>query len=201
LRAFFPVNDQQLMQSIKTEYGALLAEEASHTAIPESFLAALIANESGGNAQAKRFEGNVLASLWEVLLGRKAAYGSVRASDLVAYVKGTSSRVNGITGALFDLDDLAHSWGLTQVMGYHVLDPGLVPVPVTYAASLANPEIGMGYTVALLEQFARTWRLDERLNFAELLRCWNTGRPDGKTFDPSYVSNGLHRMALYQDLA
>jgi len=32
-----------------------------------------------------------------------------------------------------------------------------------------------------------------------LFRCWNTGRPDGKTADPAYVENGLRRMEIYRE--
>ena len=38
------------------------------------------------------------------------------------------------------------------------------------------------------------------MEFAELFRCWNTGRPNGKTFDPNYVQNGLRRIEIYRRL-
>ena len=57
------------------------------SSVPASFLGALVANESGGNVLAKRFEPAVLAHLWEVLLGRKAAYGTIGRTDLVAFVQ------------------------------------------------------------------------------------------------------------------
>jgi len=33
-----------------------------------------------------------------------------------------------------------------------------------------------------------------------LFRCWNTGRPDGRTADPAYVENGRRRMEIYREL-
>jgi len=37
--------------------------------------------------------------------------------------------------------------------------------------------------------------------FEELFRCWNTGRPYGKTYDPAYVETGLRRMTIYRELS
>jgi len=33
-------------------------------------------------------------------------------------------------------------------------------------------------------------------DFEPLFRCWNSGNPKGKTFDPQYVPNGLSRMKI-----
>src|SRR5258708_655160 len=109
-----------LMQKIRASYGAAIADACRLSSVPPAFLAALIANESGGNAGAKRFEKNVLASLWEVLLERSANFGSIKATDLFAYLwppSYTLDPTNGFRDALHNMDSLATSWGLTQVMG------------------------------------------------------------------------------------
>src|SRR5271157_711099 len=113
------MSDLQLMQKIKGTYGALLTQACSSSSVPASFLCALIANESGGDPLAKRFEPAVLAALWQVLLGRKANYGSIGRGDLVAYVADLAAPTIAVPAALpntafNNLDALANSWGLTQ---------------------------------------------------------------------------------------
>jgi hypothetical protein len=196
------MTDQELMQTIKTTYGAMLLSVCSSSSVPPSFIAGMIANESEGNANAKRFESAVLSSLWQVLLGRKAAYGSIGRADLVAYIADLATPALAMPtslpgNALQNLDALASSWGLTQIMGYHVLEHGS---PAAHHGDLELAEISIRSTIWLLAKFAAQFSLDLASDFEDLLRCWNTGRPDGKTFDPNYVSNGMTRKALYEGL-
>lgn len=176
--------------------------------VPESFLAALVANESGGDSNAKRFEKGVLASLWEVCASRKASYGSIGRQDLLLYLlptavsglratgpEGDATLSNAIAGALLRLDSLATSWGLTQIMGYHVLEVG------KQVDVLRDPRGNLDFALVLLAQFAARFQLDPTKEFPELFRCWNTGRPDGVTFDPQYVQHGMERMDLWHDVA
>jgi hypothetical protein len=190
-----------LMTAIKTGWGSAITNATRPDSVPPAFLAALIANESGGRNDAKRFEPRVLADLWEVLLGRKAAYGSIGRADLVAYVSGfPATAVNPPATLPADafqrIDGLASSWGLTQIMGYHILD-GQTYRPIE---DLKIPERHLFQTLRLLGEFATEWKLDLTEDFEKLFRCWNTGRPDGKTFDPLYASNGLVRMAVWTAL-
>jgi hypothetical protein len=194
----------ELMWKIHAEYSVAIAEACKTTAIPAAFVAALIANESGGNPDAKRFEKNVLADLWEVLLGRKANFGSIRRTQILDFIYASigpsTTDASGITPAMQRLDGLATSWGLTQIMGYHILEQGLIPVHAVDPESMAAVQMSLHYTIALLERFAKQFRIDERLEFEKLFRCWNTGEPAGKTFDLGYVPNGLARVKLYDSL-
>src|SRR5208282_4714750 len=118
--------NQLLMLSIRKTWGGTITEACRASSIPVSFMAALIAGESGGHNDANRFEKNVLASLWEVLLGRKADYGSLRRADVVLYVTGAapnpvSAPATLPADAFQRVDALATSWGLTQIMGYNAL--------------------------------------------------------------------------------
>lgn len=193
------MSEQELMQSIKTAWGAAIADACSTSSIPENFLAALIAGESGGHNDARRFEKNVLLSLWEVLLGRKAAFGSIGRADLVKF---TAAFSNGQThfsdslppDAFQRVDGLATSWGLTQIMGYHVLAANLT------LEDLRDPAKHLRFALTMLTGFAHQFQLDVTREFDDLFRCWNTGRPDGATFDPAYVNNGLARMAVWTSL-
>jgi hypothetical protein len=205
------VTETDLMQSIKTKWGAAIAAACQTSSVPEAFVAALIANETGGNNDDKRFEPNVLLHLWEVLLGRKAAYGSIGRADVVQYVAGLSappvSAPQSLPADAFQrADGLATSWGLTQIMGYHVLEPSIGHMIVSTASipgameSLRDPNLHLIMALRMLSQFAKEFSLDVTKDFEELFRCWNTGQPDGKTFDPNYALNGMTRMAVWTSL-
>lgn len=200
------MTDLELMQSIQTNYGELLASVAATSSLPAAFFAALIANESGGDAHASRFEPAVFAALGEVLLGRKAAYGSIGQQDLLLFalpVEVSTAAQHGLsatgvtnlfTVALQRLASLAASWGLTQVMGYEAIayrsDDGV--------AALQSPVSELNITARMLADFARRFQLDLGKDFAQLFDCWNSGRPHAPTADPKYIPNGLARIAIYQ---
>jgi hypothetical protein len=192
-----------LMTSIRTKWGGTIAEACKSSTVPESFLAALTANESGGNPDAKRFEHGVLTSLWDVLAGRKAAYGSLGRSDIVNFIAtqpvgpalvAAPGSTSIITRAVQRLDGLATSWGLTQVMGYEAI------VFSIDTSDLLVPLSGLRVSLRMISQFATVRDLDVTKNFDELFDCWNTGRPHSPTADPQYIPNGLARMQLYESL-
>jgi hypothetical protein len=194
------MTDLELMQSLKERFGETITAACSGTSVPAAFLAALIANESGGNVNAKRFEHTVLAAIWEVLLGRKAAYGSIARASLVGYVTGISVPAINVpanlpANAFQRVDALATSWGLTQIMGYHALEFGVE------INNLISPGGGLDIATKMLAGFAHQFSLDVTKDFEALLRCWNGGHPTAQTFDPQYVPNGLARMNLYAGLA
>jgi hypothetical protein len=199
--------DAVLMSMIHQKWGPEIAQACSVrgtwnvSAIPQAFLAALVANESGGNPDARRFEKGVLAALWEVLAGRSAAYGSIHRSELVAYVTVpplSDPPAGGIpaavTAALLRLDGLATSWGLTQIMGYEAL---AMNTPI---ANLKWPNASLLWTLRMLRDFEHRWKLPDGVDCEEMFRCWNTGRPHAPTADPNYVPRGLARMKIYAAL-
>ena len=151
--------DAELMQEIKDRWGIQINESCVGTEISEAFLAALIANESGGDPDVQRFEPSVYERL-------KAKYPE-RTDPWC--------RAN------------ATSWGLTQIMGE---DYDGVP------SVLANPAVNLLTAVDLLEEFMHRFQLLPT-EFERLFKCWNTGSPVGRTYDPNYVANGLARIAAY----
>ena len=196
------MTDQELMQAIKTRWGALLDSAAQTTSVPESFLAALVANESGGNPDAKRFEPAVFAALAEVLLGRKAAYGSLGGIDIRRFVlpaEVASGMATIDAGKCIEvverLESLATSWGLLQVMGYEA-----IPFHLGGPGALQSPASEMPIALKMLAQFASHNGLDLGKDFAELFDCWNTGRPHAPTADPQYIPKGLARKTIYEGL-
>ena len=193
--------DVLLMQKIHAQWGTLVSTAVESTPIPEKFLAALIANESGGDPAANRFEPAVLTKLWAVLAGRLPNYGAITAADLRNFVCGFTATVTApreIPANVFErLDELAHSWGLTQIMGYHVLEWLDIPGWYRSVDDLRAPAPKLRSAALLLTQFANRFTLDLSSDFSALLHCWNAGSPEAPTFDPAYVPNALRRMDLY----
>ena len=177
-----PSPDSRLMQRIKTQWGAHIQEACKYSSVPQEFLAALIANESGGDPQAKRFEKAVYNKLLRIHQGAPEHYGPLTAETLRA-------------AADEALRDWATSWGLTQVMGYHVARrPGGIKI-------LLNPKSHLNFALGLLAEFAERFGLRVTLEFEEMFRCWNTGGPYKETYDPKYCERGLARMKIYHALA
>jgi hypothetical protein len=173
----------------------------------------LTANESGGNAAAVRFEPSVYRHLKAIAAGESPRYGGICAQALceelaeVLHPK-TSEFHERFLNSLFTagqaselsrladeaLRELASSWGFTQIMGFHVMGRhGTV-------RDLLQPRFHYHLANQLLAEFAASYQFDLSREFEEMFRCWNTGRPDGRTADPTYVKNGLVRMEIYRAL-
>lgn len=203
------MSDAELMQQIFDKYhGGILAPAVTGKPLPESFLAALVANESGGNPNALRFEPAVFLALGEVLIGQKSNYfpagcqHPLGSADLISYAwpaesvpPGTTAPViaGGFIAGLKRLQQLATSYGLTQIMGWHAVE-----MSKPFGVLTGGPVGQIGFTVELLTYFANRYTLNMAADFEAMLRCWNTGKPAGATFDLAYVPNGLHRMGLYE---
>lgn len=202
------MTNEELMQSIKTRWGSVIDQACSASSVPASFLAALIANESGGDPNVKRFEPKVLSDLWQVLMGRKAAYGSIGRSDLVQFIAAGGADgaapfagdllragLAALSTAMQRLDGLATSEGLVQIMGYEA-----IPFHQNAAEALRDPSTELPIATKMLAEFAQRNALDLRKDFDQLFDCWNTGRPHAATFDPQYIPNGRARKAAYEAL-
>jgi hypothetical protein len=190
------------MHSIREKFNAEIQEATEGTLIQPEFMAALIANESNGDPTKKRFEKNVLLQLWEVVQGRTGAFGSIRRTDVLQAITdkplqmntGLGTAADQIMRAMRELDNLATSWGLTQIMGYESIALGF---PV---ADLQIPGDSLHQTQRMLSNFAAEFKLNPQADFAQLFDCWNTGRPHAATADPQYIVNATSRMQIYRDL-
>jgi hypothetical protein len=198
--------EQQLMTKIKSQCGSWIDEAIAGTPYPAALLAALTANESGGDPQESRFEPKVFADLALVAIGRKANYGAIGRTNLIDWCSPSDPDrpPRSFSDALLALVNLATSWGPTQIMGYQALAGG-------YALSeLPNLQTHFKHTVAMLEDFRTRFQIVASQapggpspwpnSWADFFRCWNTGRPDGQTADPQYVARGLDRMTIYGSL-
>jgi len=206
--------ERHLVRRVFERCHRLIVEVCKSSSVPPEFLGALTANESGGDPAAIRFEPAVYRHLKAVAAGRSPRYGGIRPQDLAAeleevlHPKASEFHARYLTSPfaanycreLSRLEDkalreLASSWGYTQIMGFHMIGRrGTV-------RDLLDPPFHFRVATQLLAEFAEAYQLDVTGEFAELFRCWNTGRPDGKTTDPAYVENGLRRMKTYREYA
>ena len=205
--------ERRLVARVFERCGGVIEEACASSALPAEFLVALVANESGGRADARRFEPGVYRHLQAVARGERLSYGSLTAADLDAEAAellppdDTKLHARYLTQAFGErhgqniqqcpdevLRQLASSWGYTQIMGYHMAGrAGTV-------RDLLDAPFHFRLALQLLSEFAADYRLDPGHEFSELFCCWNTGRPYGKTFDPHYVENGLRRMRICRQL-
>jgi hypothetical protein len=185
--------EQELMQKIKAACDPWILDAINRTPFPAALLAAITANESGGNPAAARFEPAVMGQLAMVLTGRRANYGTIGAQDIADYIV-TAGSVAAADVAR-TLINLSTSYGPTQIMGYEAL-AGKYGI-----ADLSNLQKHYPRAVAMLEDFRKRFDIaTDGSDWAEFFDCWNTGRPHAQTADPQYISRGLARMTLYTTL-
>jgi hypothetical protein len=199
------VPESPLMKTIATKFGVTIAGTVTATRIPESFLAALIANESGGNPSAKRFEISHFGEILAVVAGVRATFNppgisrALGAKDFASFLNPdpVNSGINlPFSIAIGRAVSLATSIGLTQIMGWHYLEFDLA-----YLLPVPDIEKQLRMTMNLLAYFANRYTLNFSSDAEKLFACWNCGFPDpSKTYDPHYCANGLRRMAIYEVL-
>ena len=203
--------ERRLVRRVFTRCNEFIQEACHRSSVPAEFLGALTANESGGDPTAVRFEPSVYRHLKAVAAGESPRYGGICAQTLceelgeVLHPK-TGEFHERFLNSLFAasqaselshledeaLRELASSWGFVQIMGFHVIGRHR---PVH---DLLDPRFHYRLANQLLAEFAECYQLDLCREFAEMFRCWNAGRPDGRTADPAYVEKGLMRMELYR---
>ena len=206
--------ESRLVERVFYRCHAHIAEIAQASSVPARFLGALTANESAGAPDAARFEPAVYRHLVAVASGEAPAYAGIQTAEIErqiedrlhpkaaefharyltrAFAAGQGEQIAALRDEV--LRELATSWGFTQIMGYHVLGRG------RSVRDLVDPGRHYGLAVELLAEFARDYHLDLGREFEPMFRCWNTGQPHGKTYDPAYVENGVRRMGLYAEVA
>jgi hypothetical protein len=203
--------EEKLLRRVRARCHAAFAEACRYSSVPTAFLAALVANESGGNAKAMRFEPAVYRHLKSLAAGARPTYAGRRREELereiaeMLHPKSATFHAHFLSATWGEalakelaacrdeaLRELATSWGYTQIMGYHLIGrPGTV-------LDLREPRFHFRLALELLADFAERFQLDLAREFAEMFRCWNTGQPYGQTTDPRYVEKGLRRMESYQ---
>ena len=173
--------DRATMRGILDRWGETISEACKYSSLAPEFLASLIASESGGNPDKTQLDADAYGCLWAVRAGAEFRYLSITQEDLQPL--GNK-----------ELQELATSWGLTQIMGYQILREPESP------RRLLDPAFNLRKAVELLAVFSEYCQLDPRVELEELFRCWNTGRPDGTTLDREYVEDGLRRLVICREL-
>ena len=188
------------MQAIQSKWGAQITAAARTSTLTESFLAALVAGESNGDPMAKRFEPAVFGHILEVCLGKRAAFSvpginrPLGAADFLEYILKAPA---GFVQQLGAAADLATSFGLTQIMGWHCVE---LYEEENLPKLKTDPLAQLDFTVHLLVVFANKYDLDVAKETEAMFTCWNTGEPDGRTYDPNYVANGQRRIQIYRQI-
>jgi hypothetical protein len=203
--------ESALMLRIREHWHGEIEEAIGHSQVSPSFLAALTANESGGNPEARVFEPEVYHHLQAVLGGQQPTSGSFGAKvrsglkgagfgpeegevPVLPVIRVRLWRVASDGEKERLLREMATSWGLTQIMGYH---------PLRWrqeSPNLLDPAFNYAMAVALLEELGRRFQLNLSHDFDASFRSWNTGHPTGATLDPDYVARGIQRMKIYSAL-
>ena len=203
----------RLVQRVFSRCNEYIQEACRASSVPAGFLGALTANESGGNSAAVRFEPSVYRHLKAVAEGESPRYGGIDAEALCEELAEVLHPKTGEFHAMFlnslfrgeqaselsrladeALRELASSWGFVQIMGFHVVGWR------RSVRDLVEPRTHYHFANQLLAEFAVSHKLNLARDFEGMFRCWNTGRPDGKTADAAYVENGLGRMEMYRML-
>lgn len=175
------LHDRRLMRRVYLCWGRLVRSVCQSSPFPPEFLAALLANESGGDASLSHFHPSIHQRLLAVQSGELLHYAGVTRDELDRMSEG-------------ELAACASSWGLTQIMGYRVLRLGETP------RRLLDPEFNLRQAVRMLGIFAERVHAGLLRDFENLFRCWITGRPDGITTDPEYVEKGVRRLNVYRNI-
>ena len=182
---------EKLMRQVKEKAGPYIK---SVLTIDHAFLAALVANESAGDKDASRKEPHVLMRLTETALGERESYNGVTGGMIWPIPETTTSPTSHALTVVKRLSEGATSWGFTQIMGYHMLrwDMDIL--------DLLDRLIHFSFTARLMKEFVDRFKLDPGKDFEQMARCWNTGRPDGRTHDDNYVPNILRRMEIWNKI-
>lgn len=185
---YSPKQAQSLAGKVRKQFGSEIAAASSVSGIPADFLAGFVGVECGKNKAgdfvpgATRFEPHVYRNLIALRDGIKARYQGL-----------TRRHVAGKTD--LEIRALSKSYGPTQIMGWHTLKnlPGFTIEDLNRPGRrfLAATELLKINSAADLK--AKAW--------PRVLRTWNTGKPDGKTYHADYVPNALAVMAAYAALA
>lgn len=170
-------DDDALMLHLYHSLNEEIDEAVEGTEIPPEYLAALISLEShpAGNRDSRRFEPGIYERLLELKYsGEPFGYIPRRKVENLNDEK---------------LRELATSYGLTQIMGYHCLELGC-------SIEDLKGEFHLLWAVAYIRD--HYGKQVKQKDWDACFRIHNTGRADGTTARKDYVEKGLRRMEYYR---
>lgn len=173
---FSSCNQLNVHQRTEHNYGKEVDSMAALYGLPAEYLKALIVLECSGNKPSgKRFERGNYRKLIELRDGERKGFQGLHRRD-----------VSGLSNAA--LENLATSWGPFQLMGYHCFK---LKAQVKDIRGEDAVKWGVKWIHSTYGRYLTSGR------FEEAFRIHNTGRPNGRTTDPNYVSNGLSHMKYF----
>ncbi|MBX7059406.1 MAG: hypothetical protein K1X75_15190 [Leptospirales bacterium] len=174
-----PKNQEDaIMLSIYHDYHQQISDAVYGTDIEDAYLAAIISLESHppGNADSERYEAGVYRHLVD-LKEKNVAWGGLSRRRIEAFSDS-------------ELKELATSYGLVQIMGYHCLSMGCTVADLRGQDQLL-------WAVAFMQ--THYGKLAHKQAWARCFRMHNTGSPEGETARDDYVQRGLLRMDYYRE--
>lgn len=177
----------KIAQQIHTRFGAKVEAATAGTPAPPEFVAGLIGVEAGKDRQgrisetATRFEPGVYDKLVAIRAGRRKSWSHIKQADIKDATDGA-------------LRNLATSFGLCQVMGWHTIHNLDCTI-----AQLRDPSTHLRYAVQLLMLNSKDGDFERRAYVGEF-KEWNSGSETGKTYRADYVANAGAVMDAYRDL-
>lgn len=170
-------------------YGQKILAATRNTGIDPAFVAGKTGVEAGVKngkivENATRFEPGVYQDLKDL---RDKGFCFIGGKKMKTYSGVKRSQIADATDAA--LKALATSYGLTQIMGWHMINnlKGTI-------SDLRDPDKHLSYNVQLLALVGGNYL--KRKDYESVLRIWNTGRANGKTYHPYYVANALLVMEM-----
>jgi hypothetical protein len=176
-------------EQIVQRFGSKIRAACAGTSVDPFFVVGFIGVEAGidrkGNIKesATRFEAGVFQDLKDLRdTGQCVVAGKIRKE----YSGVKRSQIQDASDTA--LRALATSYGLAQIMGWHCINDLHCTI-----AELRDPERHLFYTVKLLQLVGGQWL--EKKSYPAVLRIWNTGSANGKTYHEDYVANALLVMS------
>lgn len=173
-------------KQIHDRFGQRIADVCVGSYVPADFLGGFCGVEAGVDdtgqidETATRFEPGVFHHLQLVRNGMAHVWSKITTADLA----GMSDDA---------LRNLATSYGLTQIMGWHMIHDLQGSI-----ADLRDPDKHLAYAVQLLTIDGGAYL--RRGDLSAVLHIWNSGTPTGRTYDPDYVTNALAVKAAYTQI-
>lgn len=186
--SYSPRQARSLAKQIFDRWGPAIAAATAGSRVPADFLAGFIGVEAGKDRRgrivptATRFEPHVYRALRELRDGKRPR----------PYQNITRRELGARTDA--ELKALATSWGPAQIMGWHTIKNLKRSI-----AELSDPATMFICPVELLTLVGGDHL--RRGDWPSVMRIWNTGRPDGKTYHADYVDNALEVKSAYKQIA
>jgi hypothetical protein len=169
--------DDAIMYHIYQSFHGHIQYATWGTEIPPEYLAALISLESypPGNWDSERFEQKVYERLLK-LKQNGTPFNSIPREKIISLTES-------------ELRQLATSYGLTQIMGYHCLELGCSIEDLRSSDHLL-------WSVAYIRRHYLKYIKQKQWEIC--FKMHNTGNPFGKTHNKDYVEKGLKRMEYYR---